>query len=71
MATKDQERYLEINQFRRLETSLNVIGGELSILNATMSKLVDILDEISQVPEEEPNGPAEQGGPTAPTDHTG
>ena len=63
-------RALDVDQFTALTKKLDKIGVELESLNKTMSRLVDILDEIT-LAGEETDGPAQQGGPAAPTDHTG
>jgi len=55
-----QFRALEPNQLEYLGKKLDKIGSELENLNTTMSRLVDILDEITQA-EEDQSGSPEQG----------
>jgi hypothetical protein len=60
----DKFRALDVQQFTALTNRIDRIGSELDKLNTTMSRLVDILDEITQA-EEVADGSPEQGGTPA------
>lgn len=59
-----QFRAFDTDQFHRIDQRMKKIGDELTVLNQIMSKLVYILDEITQA-EEVADGSPEQGSTPA------
>jgi len=69
MATKDQVRYLDPDQFRKLDQNMQKVNVNLERIAVALERAVVVFDEITQAGEES-DGSAGQGTPPVPTDPT-